>query len=790
MKLQSCPPCEPRLVGRFLRNPVSRLAVGWAVAVALAAAAPADDEALIFTPSGFDRPGSSATASENSSARLEVVVLDKIKGRPTPCRINVVGADGNYYQPAAGPLTPYHFTGEWPKSGKGNRQGKAPIRYLGRFFYSQGKAEIAVPPGPVRVEVWKGFEYRPQTFSTRIEAGERRQVSIALERVVDMAAQGYDSGDTHLHFKRENEADDQVIFDLLEAEDIRYGSPLGYNEPAGPYVGVRERLDYPQLVGLGSKSERRRGDYRIVSGQEYRSATYGHLNLFLRDDLVLEGQSLNANNWPLYGLVSRETRRRGGFAIMAHGGYAQSIYADYVQGDLDGVELLQFGVYRGIGIDDWYRILNIGYRFPCVGASDFPACRKLGDCLTYVARKGSDAPDFAGWLRASSEGRSFVSTGPLLLLEVDGQRPGAILRQEGKTPRKVRAQVKVLSTVAPVTNLQLIVNGQVVEELKIPASEGLGNWIELSRDVALDQSSWIAARAFGTANTGSPDAESHTNPVYVYLDGKAPFSQADLDTLAGKLDGQMEKHRARDFAEKAKVLDYFQKSRDILSKIRERGGLGAEGVPPAWIDAETPARIDPSARTHTKEELGEFLKPLPPKTPAEALKTFETIDGFHMELVAAEPRIHSPVAGAFDENGNLYIAEMTDYPFKPRDGQKPLGAIRLLRDVDGDGEFDESHVFADGLLWAAGVAPWKGGVFVTSPPEIWYMKDTDGDHRADVRRKVYTGFGTGNEQGMLNNLTFGLDHKIYGSTSVNGERQVGDRSERGRSLACRERLSV
>ena len=98
---------------------------------------------------------------------------------------------------------------------------------------------------------------------------------------------------------------------------------------------------------------------------------------------------------------------------------------------------------------------------------------------------------------------------------------------------------------------------------------------------------------------------------------------------------------------------------------------------------------------------------------------------------------------------------MSDYPYKPRPGQKPLGAVRLLRDTDGDGRFDESHVFADGLLWAAGVAPWKGGVFVAAPPDIWYLKDTDGDHVADVRRKVFTGFGTQNQQAMLNNLAFG-----------------------------------
>ena len=71
---------------------------------------------------------------------------------------------------------------------------------------------------------------------------------------------------------------------------------------------------------------------------------------------------------------------------------------------------------------------------------------------------------------------------------------------------------------------------------------------------------------------------------------------------------------------------------------------------------------------------------------------------------------------------------------------------------------NQSHVFADGLLWAAGIAPWKGGVFVTAPPDIWYLKDTDGDGKADVRQKVFTGFGTQNQQAMVNNLTWGLDH--------------------------------
>ncbi|MFO0910995.1 MAG: PVC-type heme-binding CxxCH protein [Isosphaeraceae bacterium] len=741
----------------------------WMVLTALAARG--DDEATIMTPPGFDRPGAAATFSGPTAATLELRTIDAATGQPTPCRINVVGPDGRFYQPAENRLSLYSLTGEWPKVGKGNRQGKAPIRYLGRFFYSTGTIRVAVPAGRARVEVWKGLEFRPETVEVEARAGATKPVTVRLGRVVDMAALGYESGDPHLHFRRQSDEDDAIAFDFLEAEDVRYGALLGYNEPAGPYTGIREKLDYPQLRGLGAGSERRRGVSRIVSGQEYRSSTYGHLNLYLRDDLVREGESLNADHWPLYGMVGRETHAKGGFAIHAHGGYAQSIYADFVQGDVDAVELLQFGVYRGIGLDDWYHILNLGYRFPCVGASDYPACRKLADCVTYVRRAvvAGDASDSTGWFRGASAGRGFVTTGPLLLLEVDGQQPGDVIARSGAGPHRLQARIRVVSPVAPVRRLSLVVNGRTVKERTLKPDEARGAWLEEVVPLELTESSWIAARAdSGPTAAASPDAEAHTNPVYFHLDGRAPYRRESLDQIVAKLDGQLARHRARTFAEKAKVLDYFQASRDILLRIREANGLPASGLPRAWRDAATQSTFDPSQRAHGDAALAEFLRPLPPKSPTQALATFESAAGFRLEPLAAEPLIHSPVAAAYDENGDLYVTEMIDYPYKPRPGQKPLGTVRLLRDTDGDGRFDVSHVFADGLLWAAGVAPWKGGVFVASPPDIWYLKDTDGDHVADVRRKVFTGFGTENEQGMLNNLVHGIDHRIYGSTSVNG----------------------
>jgi putative membrane-bound dehydrogenase-like protein len=410
-----------------------------------------------------------------------------------------------------------------------------------------------------------------------------------------------------------------------------------------------------------------------------------------------------------------------------------------------------------------------------VGASDFPACRTLGDCRTYVEHPGTRPPTPAEWLRGAVEGRSFVTTGPLLLLEVDGRRPGDVIDKKASGPFDLAFRVRVRCEVTPVSNLELVVNGLVAKRLDVPAERRQGSWVEVTDTVTTAGPCWVAARAYSNTPGGQPDAEAHTNPVTVQVNGRAPYRQASLDAWLDRVDRQIAVHTRRDFADKPKVLAYFQQARDRLLAIRAAGGLAGDDA----LLREVPRAVKPEAASRdlasdgsigdaTAAELREFLKPLPPQTPQQAIDTCETVPGFRMELVAAEPLVHDPVAAAFDEDGNLYVAEMRDYPYRPPPGQSPLGSVRLLRDRDGDGRFDESHLFADQLLWPAGVAPWRGGVFVAAPPDIWYFKDTDGDCRADLRQRLFTGFGIGNQQAMLNNLQWWLDHRIYGSTAGNG----------------------
>src|SRR5882724_12368958 len=130
--------------------------------------------------------------------------------------------------------------------------------------------------------------------------------------------------------------------------------------------------------------------------------------------------------------------------------------------------------------------------------------------------------------------------------------------------------------------------------------------------------------------------------------------------------------------------------------------------------------------------------PLPPD---KSLQTFRLSEDFHVELFASEPNVVDPVDMAFDENGKIYVAEMIDYPDDPPPGKPARSRIRLLEDTDGDGKIDRSVIFADQVLEVSGLMPWKGGLIVTSAPDILFMEDTNGDGKADIRQVLYTGFG-------------------------------------------------
>ena len=195
----------------------------------------------------------------------------------------------------------------------------------------------------------------------------------------------------------------------------------------------------------------------------------------------------------------------------------------------------------------------------------------------------------------------------------------------------------------------------------------------------------------------------------------------------------------------------------------------------ALLAAAEPRSVSATAADEKKKQDGvdrdyrNELPRIPPTRPAEAVRALVTRPGFRIEVVAAEPLVEDPVAMEFDENGRLYVCEMPEYNQYSNKQYRGRGRVRLLEDTDGNGVFDRSRIFADGVDSPAAISCWRGGVFVGSVPHVLYLKDTDGDGTADIRRTVFTGFSRDKAgEAMLNSFRWGLDNRYHVSTNLAG----------------------
>jgi putative membrane-bound dehydrogenase-like protein len=151
--------------------------------------------------------------------------------------------------------------------------------------------------------------------------------------------------------------------------------------------------------------------------------------------------------------------------------------------------------------------------------------------------------------------------------------------------------------------------------------------------------------------------------------------------------------------------------------------------------------------------------------PEASLRSIRVADGLEVELVACEPAIADPVNIAFGPDGKLWVAEMGDYPLGEDNAGGAGGRVRYLQDRDGDGRFETSTLFLDGLHFATGVHPWRDGVIVSAPPEVFYVPVDTKTGKAGPKEAILDGFAKGNPQHVVNGFCVGLDNWIY----INGD---------------------
>jgi putative heme-binding domain-containing protein len=168
------------------------------------------------------------------------------------------------------------------------------------------------------------------------------------------------------------------------------------------------------------------------------------------------------------------------------------------------------------------------------------------------------------------------------------------------------------------------------------------------------------------------------------------------------------------------------------------------------------------------EWYGQTIRTSDWNPPANELAGFHVPEGFQVELVASEPQIAKPMNLAFDPKGRLWLTQSVLYPFPAKDNQPLADAIVVLEDKDQNGSFESKTTFADGLNIPIGVLPYQDGVIAFSIPNIYFLRDTNGDGLCDQRQVILGPFDTSRDtHGMVNALRDGRDGWIYACHGFN-----------------------
>ena len=446
---------------------------------------------------------------------VHVTVLDDETGRPVPCRVHFRSPEGIPYQPHGHHDHVNSDLGSWHVDVGGDlRLGRASYAYI------DGTCQGWLPRGDVIVDVARGYEYEPIREVVQIAPGQRDLV-LRLRRWTSMNAEGWYSGDSHVHFLSaqgsvlEQQGEDLNVVNLLQSQ---WGSLFTNTEDfTGAPLGTAD------------------GRYVTWVSQENRQPFFGHMVLWGLQRPVMPWCTDGPNEADL-GAWQETTMSdwadrchdQGGTVVIPHFPQPNGEPAVLIAtGRADAVEMI---VQRRMQHAEYYRYLNGGYRVPLVGGTDkMSSDVPVGLYRTY-ARLGDEPFSYEAWTRAVRAGRTFLSGGPIVRLRVDGREIGETVQLSGPGTVSVDASAE---SVLPMASLQLVMNGEVVAESAEPSA---ARRLDLRTEVPVVEDSWLAARCGGPSYWDGPTHRdvwgrgifAHTSPVYVAC-GADAWSRSDPD---------------------------------------------------------------------------------------------------------------------------------------------------------------------------------------------------------------------------------------------------------------------
>lgn len=448
-------------------------------------------------------------------AKLNVELIDLDMNQAVPGRVWIECSDRQYRH--AGPWANHQTFLEKPLI-----TFSAPRFYAVPFFYANGSFEAILPPGETTLHFERGFEHPRITKTITLKPGETKALKLTTRKFLDLQAQGWISGDTHIHWVTNAWNVDMPLEDLSiiqRAEDLHVANNLTLLHRKYDDAFLK-----PSQSPVGAVRKFSDSNYHLEMAEEYRNQNlYGHLcflNLRWLVQPVGTGPQIAGDDsldYPLNRSAIHQVRQQGGISIEAHGlGNNHEVPQNVIHGLTDSLDQIE--------PDDYYRLLDCGFQLPLTNGSDHPA-RPIGCARAYVKVDGHF--NYEKWIDGIRRGRTFTTSGPLLLLDVDNKGPGDTLVTTPK--HRLKVTLRAYSRF-PIGKVQIISNGEVLKEIESQETK-----LETSIDLATTTSRWIVARCSSSDNWNPIMAPNvaHTSAVYVYVDGKPIYREtAARDWLA------------------------------------------------------------------------------------------------------------------------------------------------------------------------------------------------------------------------------------------------------------------
>lgn len=477
-----------------------------------------------------------AESGQPKSYRLRGEIVDASGGAPLPARIYIQGADGAWHFPRSIGGTAVTYKKQRPDNSKCVEM---------HTTLSAHPFSIDLPPGKYTITVERGKEYLPLVREVALNDGPI-EVKLPLTRWINLAERDWYSGETHVHRTLEE------LPNVMLAEDLNVAFPLNAWVREA-YAAPRDPIENARLIAVDKTHviHPRNTEYEIFTIGKDRHTLgaffiLNHKTAFEKGVPPVKPIGLKARaegalldidkpNWPwsmvvaallridLYELANNHVWRTE-FGFPAFGDKP----GDYMKVERDRRGFTERG-WIDFGFQNYYALLNCGFRMrPTAGTASGVHPVPLGFGRVYVHQP--DGFNFDGWVKGLDQGNSFVTTGPMLFVNMDGKRAGTTFKTEGGSEYRVSGAAV---SAVPLERIEIIVNGELARTLKPANRKNKEGAFESSIEekVKFAESSWLIVRCF----ENRPDRRvrfAHTSPFHVDVPDKPVRPRrAEIDFL-------------------------------------------------------------------------------------------------------------------------------------------------------------------------------------------------------------------------------------------------------------------